>query len=206
MIFKRIPVGLYAANCYIIGCENTKEGIIVDPGADAKTILAEINALGLDIKYIVLTHGHGDHIGALEDVHNELDVPILIHGEDEYMLKNSSENFTGVMNNKKVEMTPHKTLKDGDIIEFGNMKAEVIHTPGHTKGGICLSIEDILLTGDTLFAGSIGRTDFPGGSFEEIIKSIKTKLLKFDDNIRVYPGHGPHSTIGAERVSNPFIN
>lgn len=205
MELMRIPAGIYAANCYIVYSENTKDGIVVDPGGDADHILETIEKNKLNINHIILTHGHGDHIGGVTELKNALNVSVMIHEEDAEMLRNGEINLSTTMAMGSVEIEPDKLLKDGDIIKFGDLEAEVIHTPGHTKGGICLKIENILITGDTLFAGSIGRTDLSGGNYETIISSIKEKLMVLSDNIEVFPGHGGPSTIGRERVRNPFL-
>jgi glyoxylase-like metal-dependent hydrolase (beta-lactamase superfamily II) len=201
----RIPAGIYAANCYIIYPEDKKEGIVLDPGGDVEDIITAIDSNGLNIKYIILTHGHADHIGGVKGLKNKLGVPVMIHEKDRELLVDGDKNLSSVMAMATVEIEPDVLLKDGDKIEFGGLTAEVIHTPGHTPGGICLKIGDNLFTGDTLFAGSIGRTDFLGGSYEEIIKSIKEKLIIYPDNTQVYPGHGPSSTIKNEKSSNPFL-
>lgn len=201
----RIPAGIYAANCYIVYSENTKDGIIVDPGGDADHIIEIIEKHKLNIKHIILTHGHGDHIGGVIDLKDSLNASVMIHEEDAEMLRNGDINLSSTMAMGAIEIEPDKLLQDGGIIKFGDLEAEVIHTPGHTRGGISLKIEDVLLTGDTLFAGSIGRTDLSGGDYETIIKSIKQKLMILPDNMEVLPGHGGPSTIGRERVSNPFL-
>ena len=205
MKILRIPAGIYAANCYIIYPEDKKEGIVLDPGGDVEDIITAIDSNGLNIKYIILTHGHADHIGGVKGLKNKLGVPVMIHEKDRELLVDGDKNLSSVMAMATVEIEPDVLLKDGDKIEFGGLTAEVIHTPGHTPGGICLKIGDNLFTGDTLFAGSIGRTDFLGGSYEEIIKSIKEKLIIYPDNTQVYPGHGPSSTIKNEKSSNPFL-
>ncbi|EOD00656.1 MBL fold metallo-hydrolase [Caldisalinibacter kiritimatiensis] len=205
MIIERLPLGVYAANCYIIGCESTREGIIVDPGGDAENIVKTLEEFKIKPKYIILTHGHGDHIGGLPKLKKELSIPVLIHKEDEEMLKDADKNLSSMMSIENIEIVPDKTLKDGDIINIGEHKAQIIHTPGHTKGSICIKLDDIILSGDTLFAGSIGRTDFPGGSFEEIISSIKNKILVYDDKVKILPGHGPATTVEYEKNNNPFI-
>lgn len=206
MKLVRVQAGVYAVNCYIIYCEEKNEGIIVDPGGDADSILEFIKENNLNIKYLVLTHGHGDHIGGLKELKEALDAKIAIHEDDVEMLVDANKNLSTQMAMGKVEVEPDLILKEGSILEFGNEKAEVIHTPGHTLGGICLKIQDNLITGDTLFAGSIGRTDLYGGDFDTIIKSIKEKLMIYPDETKVFPGHGSPSTIGRERTSNPFLN
>lgn len=206
MIVERVVVGSYAVNCYVIGDEKTKEAVIVDPGADSKSILSVVNKHNLKVKYIILTHAHGDHIGALDAVKAETNAPVYIHEADDSMLRDKHRNFTSLMGGKAVEMGADKLLKDGDVLTVGDIELNIIHTPGHSKGGISIQFENILICGDSLFAGSIGRTDLEGGSFPQLIQSIKEKLLVLEDNITVLPGHGPSSTIGRERASNPFLN
>lgn len=206
MIVKRIPAGIYAANCYVLYSENEKEGIVVDPGGDVDDIVKFIDENNIDIKHIVLTHGHGDHIGGVMDLKNKLNVDLLIHEADADMLKDANLNLSNIMAIGSVEITPDRFLNDGDVLEFGEVKLSVIHTPGHTLGGICLLSGDKLITGDTLFKGSVGRTDLQGGNYETIINSIKEKLLVLPGNTRVYPGHGPDSTIEYERNHNQFLN
>ncbi len=205
MKIKRIPAGIYAANCYIIYSEDRKEGIVIDPGGDVDEILASIEEDELKIKYIILTHGHADHIGGIVSLKKALSVPVMIHEDDREMLIDGNKNLSTMMAMGTIEVEPDMLLKDGDIIEFGEDKGEIIHTPGHTRGGICIKVGDNIITGDTLFAGSIGRTDLLGGDYETIIKSIKDKLMIYPDEVKVFPGHGTPSTIGKERVSNPFL-
>lgn len=201
----RIPAGIYAANCYLVYDENTKEGIAIDPGGDVDDIIDRIEELGLNIKYIVLTHGHGDHIAGVMGLKSYTDAKVAIHKDDAPMVKDEEKNLSSKMAMGKVEFEADILLEEKDTIEFGNLSCEVIHTPGHTPGGISLKIEDSLFTGDTLFTGSIGRTDFEGSSFDSIMNSIKTKLIVFPDDTKVYPGHGPSSTIKMEKRNNPFL-
>lgn len=201
----RIPAGIYAANCYIIYSETTKDGIIVDPGGDADVILNTIKENNLKIKHIVLTHGHGDHIGGVMELLDVLKVPLLVHEDDVKMISDAKMNLSNIMPIGAIELNPDKILKDRDIIPFGDLEAEIIHTPGHTLGGICIKIGDNLITGDTLFQGSIGRTDLEGGDYDTIIKSIKENLLVFPDDTIVWPGHGVQTTIGSEKRNNPFL-
>ncbi len=201
----RIPAGIYAANCYLVFDEQSKEGIVIDPGGDVDDIMAKIEELKIKIKYIVLTHGHGDHIAGVEELKFHTNAPVAVHRDDEPLLKDGNKNLSSKMAMGTVEFNPDILLDEGDTIDFGSFKAEVIHTPGHTPGGISLKIEDSLFTGDTLFAGSIGRTDFEYSSFEDIMSSIRNKLLGFPDETKVYPGHGPSTTIKMEKQINPFI-
>lgn len=205
MKIMRIPAGVYAANCYIVYSENTKDGIIVDPGGDVDDLMGFIERNNLKIKKIILTHGHGDHIGGVIGLKKALNADIMIHKDDQELLIDGNKNLSSTMSIGTVALKADKLLNDGDIIEFGDLKAEVIHTPGHTKGGIALKINNSIITGDTLFAGSIGRTDLIGGSYETIIKSIKEKLMIYPDEVEVLPGHGGTSTIGRERLTNPFL-
>lgn len=205
MKIMRIPAGVYAANCYIVYSENTKDGIIVDPGGDVDDLMGFIERNNLKIKNIILTHGHGDHIGGVIGLKKALNADIMIHKDDQELLIDGNKNLSSTMSIGTVALKADKLLNDGDIIEFGDLKAEVIHTPGHTKGGIALKINNSIITGDTLFAGSIGRTDLIGGSYETIIKSIKEKLMIYPDEVEVLPGHGGTSTIGRERLTNPFL-
>ncbi|MFA6346804.1 MAG: MBL fold metallo-hydrolase [Dehalococcoidales bacterium] len=206
MILKTLEVGSLGANCYIVGCENKKTGMVIDPGDDAERIISEIRNLGLNIKIIVLTHGHGDHIGAANELKASTGADIAIHGDDIALMQDEGLcNMFGIEFNPV--LNPDILLCDGDILEIGDLKFKVIHTPGHSRGGICLFGEGVLFSGDTLFNGSIGRTDIArsGGDYNTIINSIKTKLLSLDDATIVYPGHGSKTTIGDERRGNPFL-
>ncbi len=201
----RIPAGIYAANCYLVYDELTKEGIVIDPGGDADDIISKIEELGLKIKYIVLTHAHGDHIAGVEELKSYTKAKVAIHKEDEPLIKDGTKNLSSMMAMGTVEFAADILLEEGDKLTFGNLEAYVIHTPGHTPGGICLKIEDNLFSGDTLFAGSIGRTDFEYSSFDDIMHSIREKLLALPDETKVYPGHGPTTTLKMEKQINPFI-
>jgi len=205
MLIEKIPVGIYGANCYIISCKNTKMAAIIDPGGNAEDLIDYIDRLGLTLKYIVLTHGHADHIGAVPRlIALRSDIHIYIHEMDSTMLSDSKKNFSEIMGGPLVQVSG-ESLKDGDMLILGDLHLEIIHTPGHTPGSICIKVKDCLLTGDTLFDNSIGRTDLEGGSYDQILDSIKRKILVLDDKMKVMPGHGSASTIGKERMNNPFL-
>ena len=205
MIVKKVVVGPFASNCYIVGSESNKEGVIIDPGADAKEILKNVKDLGLDIKLIVLTHGHIDHTGAVKEVKKTTGAEVAIHTDD---AKSLQEQLLGRLFGLSYPPPPPPDwlLKDGDSIDIGDLHFLVVHTPGHSPGGICLLEEGVVFSGDTLFNYGIGRTDMPGGSYSQLMNSIHTKLMILPDNTTVYPGHGPATTIGTERHSNPFLH
>lgn len=200
-----IPETGYGANCYIVYSEDTKKAVVIDPGVELKVIEDYIEKNKLEVEKILLTHGHADHIGTLQDLKTKLQVPILAHKDELELLRDGSLNFSIQMFAKEISIDIDEALEDKDLIKIEDLEFEVIHTPGHTPGGVCYKIGNYLITGDTLFQGSIGRTDFPGGSFEEIIDSIKSKLLVLDESTTILPGHGPHSTIAYEKQYNPFL-
>lgn len=205
MIIKKLEVGPIMANCFILGCESTKEAVVIDPGDDADRILMELAKSALKVKYLINTHGHFDHVGANRRMKEATSAQIAIHPEDEPMLKELSRS--AMMFGLSAENSPPAdlALNHGDTISFGSITLQVIHTPGHSRGGICLYTKGHLFAGDTLFAGSIGRTDLPGGDYDTLISSIKEKLLPLDNDTIVYTGHGPETTIGREKQINPFI-
>jgi len=209
MIIKMFTFGMYFTNCYVVGCEETREALVIDPGfdsdAEAERVLKVINQYGLRVKYIINTHGHPDHTAGNGIMKKATGAPILIHENDALMLTNVAKALSKVFGLNITTPPADNTLRDGDVIQVGRLKFKVLHTPGHSKGGISLLSDDVVFTGDTLFAGSIGRTDFPGASFEEIIHSIKTKLTTLPDHVKVYSGHGPATTIGEEKRHNPFL-
>ncbi|MFQ5900671.1 MAG: MBL fold metallo-hydrolase [Thermodesulfobacteriota bacterium] len=198
-------VGPLEENCYILYDGETSDAVVIDPGDEGKDILKEIKDRGLSLKYIINTHGHFDHIGANGFLKEATGAKIAIHREDASMLKDAVKqaSFFGV--NCVSSPEPDVILTNGDMVGFGDITLKVIHTPGHTKGGISLYRGTQLFVGDTLFAGSVGRTDRPGGSHTDLIKSIKEKLLPLGDMVKVFPGHGPQTTIGEERLHNPFL-
>ncbi len=198
----QLTVGEMQTNCYILGSKQTGAGLIIDPGAEPARILAKVAELGLQVKYIVLTHGHIDHIGALTEIRQATGAPVLIQAEDAPMLTEASKNLSQQFGQSQTFAPAEQLLKAGAILELGELKLKVLHTPGHTPGSISLLSEGKIFSGDTLFKSGVGRTDFPGGSQEELSKSLKEQLLPLPETTEVYPGHGPTTTIGAERLLN----
>ena len=201
MIIKNIVVGPNEANCYILGCGRTKEAAVIDPGSEGARITDAIKQSGLSPKFIINTHGHADHIAANRD----LGLPVMIHRLDSECLKNPYKNLSVFFSFWVTSPKAERLLEDGDEIEVGGLILKVIHTPGHTPGSICLKTGPVVFTGDTLFAGGIGRTDLPKSSEKDLFDSIKNKLLVLGDDVAIYPGHGPASTIGREKKTNPFL-
>ncbi len=204
MILKNLVVGPFTSNCYIVGSESSKEGMIIDPGDEAEGILRNVKDLELDIKSIILTHGHIDHIGALKEVKEATGAEVAIHADDAQALQeNSVSAMFGL--SYPTPPPPNRLLQGEDSMDISGLHFLVLHTPGHSPGGICLLGEGIIFSGDTLFNYGIGRADLPGGSYSQLMNSIHTKLMILPDDTAVYPGHGPDTTIGAERSGNPFL-
>jgi len=204
-------VGPLATNCYIIICEKTNKALIIDPGfstEETKDILNEIVQHGFKVENILNTHGHSDHISGNGILKAFTKADIIIHKDDASMLTDPSRNISRMLGRDVTSPKADRLVEDGEIIRVGDLKLRVIHTPGHTKGSISLLCEEekVVFTGDTLFAGSIGRTDLPGSSFEEIMHSLKEKLMNLPEETVVYPGHGGKTTIGREKRMNPFLS
>ncbi|AEB10139.1 MBL fold metallo-hydrolase [Desulfobacca acetoxidans] len=207
MIQKVMSVGMLESNCYILGDELTREAVVIDPGGDGPDILAVLQQENLKLKIIINTHGHFDHVGANQELKEATGAPIAIHTADADMLNQPSAEALFFTGGRLRPSQADILLKEDDILEFGEYQLKVLHTPGHTVGGICLVLqnEPIVYVGDTLFAGSIGRTDFPGGSYNDLIASVRTKIFPLGDHYLVMPGHGPATTVGQERQYNPFF-
>ncbi len=205
MILQKLELSSFGSNCYIVGDEATKEGMIIDPGADGSFIMEQVKALGLKTKLIVLTHSHIDHVGGLAEVKEATGAEIAIHEVEAPFLQKRPFRMAFLPPSPPAPPA-ERLLKEGDVITLGKLKFKVLHTPGHTSGGICLVGDGIVFTGDTLFNFGIGRADFPGSDYDQELDSIRNKLMTLPDNYKVCPGHGPDSTIGAERKGNPFLN
>ena len=207
MIHEIIPVGPLQCNCSVIGDEGTREAMVIDPGDDINEVLALAQKHGLTVKEIVITHAHIDHVGGAMKLRQITGAPILLNQNDYALLKmlDLQAAWVGMASPGKVEID--QGLGEGDKVRAGSLEATVLHTPGHTEGSVCLYFpaQQKLIAGDTLFAGSIGRTDLPGGNPRQILRSIEDKLLGLPEETLVVPGHGPNTTIGREKERNPFL-
>jgi len=207
MIHEILPVGPLACNCSLIGDEATREAMVIDPGDEVDEIMAIVRRHGLTVKQIVVTHGHIDHVGGAMKLKRLTGAPIMLNQNDYDLLKTADQvaAWLGMTPPGKIDIDQNPS--EGDVVGVGDLKAEVMHTPGHTEGSICLHFapQQKLIAGDTLFAGSIGRTDLPGGNFRKIMLSLKGPVMSLPDETVVVPGHGPLTTIGEERETNPFI-
>jgi len=188
-MLKKIVVGPYQSNCYILGCKKTMEGLVIDPGDEVFRIVNAIMETGLKIRYILITHGHIDHVGGAAELKRITGAQVYIHPLD----------IPGL------GFPPDARVSEGENLQLGTYTIKVLHTPGHSPGGVCYHAPGTLFTGDSIFAGSIGRTDFPGGDHRALIEGVRSKILSLDGNLRIYPGHGPASTIDRERKTNPFF-
>ena len=208
MILENLVVSPFQSNCWIVGCEETREGVVIDPGDEAERILDIVTAHQLKIRYVIHTHGHLDHVSATAIVQRETGGLMLIHKADEILLDELPTQAIMFGLNEPEIPKIDQYIREGDRISFGHYTLYVIETPGHSPGGVCLKLEGdkpALFAGDTLFQGSIGRTDLWGGSYDGLIRSIREKLWHLDDETVIYPGHGPRTTLGAEKQENPFL-
>jgi glyoxylase-like metal-dependent hydrolase (beta-lactamase superfamily II) len=202
---KQLIVGPLDSNCYIVWDDHSKEGVIIDPGEDAELILRTVKELGINIKYILVTHGHFDHVAAVAPLKRELNTDFLAHKDDFFFIEDGKNAAFRWGFDIEQPPKPDRFIKDGDTIEVGDFKLQVLHTPGHSPGGVSFLNDRMVFGGDTLFQRSIGRTDFRMGSFDDLANSIKTRLYTLPDDTVVYTGHGPITTIGDEKKYNPFV-
>lgn len=202
---KTLEVGSLGTNCYIVACKSTSTAMVVDPGDDAALILNQIESEQLSVQYILNTHAHFDHIGANKPLKDSTKADLLLHSMDLELIKAQEDHasYYGLQTIKSPE--PDRFVEDQEPISLGNLLLKVLHTPGHSPGGISLLAEEFVIVGDTLFKDSIGRTDLPGGNHRELVDSINAKLMVLKDDILVLPGHGPSTTIGRERRYNSFL-
>ena len=207
MIHKIFPVGPLACNCSVVGDEKTHEAMVIDPGDEIEKVLAILQQYNLTVKQIVITHAHIDHIGGAAKLKRLTGAPILLNSNDKMLLKMLDVQASWLGMRPPEDAAIDASVTTGDKLQAGSLAAEVLHTPGHTEGSICLyfAAEKKLIAGDTLFAGSIGRTDLPGGSYKKIMESLHGPVMALPDETIVVPGHGPLTTIGEERDSNPFL-
>lgn len=206
MILESLPTGPLQVNCYILGCETTRQAAVIDPGGDVAQILALLKQLNLNLQLVINTHGHFDHVGGNSQLLAATGADLLLHQADSQLLASADKHAAAYGMKTDSSPAPQRLLKGGEQLQLGELQIDVLHTPGHTPGGICLLVEDQLVVGDTLFAGSIGRTDLPGGDHQTLINSIREKLLTLPDATAAHPGHGPSTTIGREKRYNPFLS
>lgn len=205
MNYETVIVGALETNCYLVYCPETLECAVVDPGAEAERIFRLIAEKGLHPIVILNTHGHVDHVGANKDVKDKFNIPLSIHSSDSAMLESVHQFEIGFLIGAKASPSADDFLKDGDKIEIGKSYLKVIHTPGHSPGSVSFLGDGFILSGDTLFNGGVGRTDLPGGSWDTLMSTIKNKILTMSEETTVLPGHGPATTVGQEKETNPFI-
>lgn len=203
--YELVVVGALETNCYLVYCPRTLEAVIIDPGAEAEKIFPLIHELGLKMRAILNTHGHIDHVGANRDFKEKFNLPIYLHPSDQPLLPRNQQYELSFLLGAKESPAPDYGLADGDFIHFGEVELKVLHTPGHSPGSVSFFGENLLFSGDTLFCGGVGRTDLPGGSWRDLEKSIREKILILPEDILVLPGHGPATTVGEEKRSNPFL-
>jgi len=200
-----MEVGPIGTNCYIVVNEKNKEAVMVDPGGDPERLIALIGKLGVSIKAIMLTHGHMDHIGAVAEMKEFTKAPIYISEKDDNMLDNPESNLAAFMGTELHCPPADYHYDQGDKLTIAGMEFKIYATPGHTPGGVCIHTDDSVFCGDTIFCESVGRTDFPGGSYMTLVESIKDRILVLPDKTKLYPGHGPSTTVDWEKRRNPFL-
>jgi hydroxyacylglutathione hydrolase len=204
MKLEALAVGPLQANCYLVGCADGREGLVIDPGGDAPVILRAIERAGLEPQVILNTHGHVDHTAANRAVREATGARLYIHQADVPMIERPDAEWAALVGGAEPSGAD-ATYAEGEVLEVGSLAVRVVHTPGHSPGSVCLSLGEVLFTGDTLFAGGVGRTDLPGGSWEELEASLRRLVEEFEPATRILPGHGPSSTLEQERRSNPWL-
>jgi glyoxylase-like metal-dependent hydrolase (beta-lactamase superfamily II) len=205
MEIETIVVGALETNCYLVYDSNTREAAVIDPGAEPKKITHAVAELDLKPVMLINTHGHVDHIGANKQIKDTYSIPLLIHSGDKKILSNALQSAFAFMLGAKKSPAPDKFIEDGDVLNIGDSQLNVSHTPGHSPGGIILISDTFIVSGDTLFNQGVGRADLPGGDWDQLMISIKSKIITLDENLMVFPGHGPPTTVGREKNSNPHI-
>jgi glyoxylase-like metal-dependent hydrolase (beta-lactamase superfamily II) len=205
MKYDMVVVGALETNCYLVYCPETLECAVVDPGADPAKIIQRIAELELKPVILINTHGHVDHVGANKDIKEKYDIPLCIHSSDSKMLDNILASAMGLFLGAKKSPKPDRFLEEDESIPIGHYHLKIMHTPGHSPGSISLSGDGFLLSGDLLFCGGVGRTDLPGGSWKVLEDSIRSRIYVLPDDMVVLPGHGPWTSVGQEKVANPFI-
>ena len=205
MKIKRFEIGAYGVNCYVISCTETKKAFIIDPGAYTPKLIDYLKENQLEAQFVLLTHAHGDHICGLKQFMSELKIPVYLHEDEFEILNNPALNFSGSICGNNIKIEADKKVVDNEIIKMGEIEIKVLHTPGHTPGGISIQIGKHVFCGDTLFRDSIGRTDFPYSDTDTLFAAIREKLYVLDPNTVAYPGHGAETTIAYEKKANMFV-
>jgi len=204
MRIETFTLGELQENAYLLIDAEGGGAVVIDPGDYPTRLIERVNELGAEPLAVLLTHGHWDHVNGVREIKHAFDVPVYLHEADAAIYKHVAEQAELFGFHADPQPPPDHLLTGGETLELGPFRIDVIHTPGHTQGGVCYKIDDAVFVGDTIFVGGIGRYDLPGGSFEQLVKGIRQKLLTLDDNVTLYPGHGPPTTVGTERRSNPF--
>ena len=206
MILEQIIVGPLQTNCYIIGCEKTLEAAVIDPGDEMDKIITVINENNINVKYIFVTHAHVDHIAHLLKLKQEIHAEIVMHADDQFLFDTAAIQAMMFGLSDPGNPEPDRLVSDNEIIKVGDLEVKVLHTPGHSPGSVTYHVDNHLFVGDLIFAGSIGRTDLPGGNYTTLINSVKSKIFTLADETIIYPGHGPSTSVGEEKKYNPFFN